>query len=145
MGIYQNTIFYSDPYLLHGTSKISLIDISNNLKIAHFVLTFPHISINSMPLELYEINQVGIHYKSNTCALREMPGHVVMRKEGYTGIQLDKCYNHNNIWFCQSDALENDISCVQPDSNNCHFHEKECTTDQNSFEYVSSLSRRGYY
>ena len=37
MGIFQKTVFYSDPYLLYGTSTISLIDISKDLKIAHFV------------------------------------------------------------------------------------------------------------
>lgn len=140
MGIFRNTIFHADPYLLYGTSKISLIDISKDLKIAHFVLTFPHVPADTTPLELYEINQVGIYYKSDTCAFREMPDHVIMKYEGYTGIKLDSCYNHNNIWFCQPDALETDISCVQPDNNNCHFHEKECTADQNSFEYISSLS-----
>ena len=140
MSIFDNFIYKNNPNLLYSTATLSLVDITYNLTTAHFILTFPSITRKALPFNLYKINQVGMFTPPSQCTYRATPKHVLYYNDRFLAIDLSNCVSHDNIYLCQSNALQNATSCLQPEYSECEFRYQKCSRNFNSKAYISTLA-----
>ena len=138
--LFEDLKYYDDPNLLYSTATWSLIDISQDLTTAHFVLSFPTIKRDSVPLKLYKVNQVGMFHPPRQCTYRNLPEYIIHDSETFKSINPKECVSHNNIHLCNPAAVEESPACIQEYSCDCEFTFTECSETLNNRKYFSSLA-----
>ena len=123
--VLNNTIFHKHPETMYSLAKLSLIEISENLNFAHFVLQIPLISENEI-MDLYQSAQVGMHLENNNCIYYKLPKHLYKLNKIFYPISLEKCKEHNNLHVCSKETFSNKSACIQQTTNDCKILNEEC-------------------
>ena len=123
--VLNNTIFQKHPSIMYSLAKLSLIEISDNLNFAHFVLRIPLISENEM-LDLYQSAQVGMHLENNKCMYYDLPKHLYKIGRHFYPMSLEKCKKHNNLYICAKENFSNNSACFQQNYNDCKILKRNC-------------------
>ena len=132
------TIFNREPYLLYSLAKLSLIEISQDLSIAHFIISVPRILNTDTQHSLYKISQVGTFTGNRTCNYLHTPDYIFESENG-TFHQIDvatSCTSHHKLFLCNSDIFNQGKSCLQRDTVDCSTKRVRC----NDHAYHTSLS-----
>ena len=140
MTIFENLIYRANSNLLYATSTISLAEISEDLSIAHFILTFPRVLKSSSPLPLYQVHQVGMYTPPSQCTYFNTPSHIIWNGKNFQPLTISNCVAHNKIHLCKPEALKNSSSCIQNNNLTCTYKFVECTKTYHNYNYVTSLS-----
>ena len=122
--MFTQLAYAKDPNLLYSLARITLVDLTPDLTLAHFILTFPRI-VKDAAWPLYEINQVGLR-QGKTCSFFLTPDYVFEKDDSWQPIDLKRCDAHLNLHVCGKDAFNNISSCLQSTSMNCTQYSEEC-------------------
>ena len=136
--VLRNTSFFHDPYMLYSIAKLRLVEIDNNLEIAHFVLDIPLVKQNETLFSLYRTHQVGTKHLGGTCRYLRMPEYIFYKSNRFVNIDLGSCAKNNELFVCPSEAQNNETSCIQSKDVTCDIRKITC---YNYFEF--STSHRG--
>ncbi len=137
---FRDLIYRNDPNLLYSTAIISLVDISYDLTTAHFTLSFPTVYKNTIPMNLYKVNQVGMFTHHDQCTYRSVPKYLAQNHGRFQAIDSSNCVSHNNIRLCQPQAIENITSCLQANHCSCGYQYSKCSENYRNKKYVISLA-----
>ena len=111
MPLFHDLIYKNDHNLLYSTATLNLVEISNNLTTAHFILTFPTVHKNSRTLSLYKTHQVGIFTPPEQCTYRILPDHVAHDGKSFWSLRTNSCMRHHNVYLCNPEAVDENKSC----------------------------------
>ena len=140
MTLFQDLIYREDHNLLYSTATLNLVEISNNLTTAHFVMTFPTIHKNSRMFTLYKTHQVGTYTPPAQCSYRSLPDHVALDGEIFLSFRVDDCVRHGNIYLCNPEAVDENKSCIQLRNLTCGYKFSRCTDNISEIRYITSLA-----
>lgn len=137
--ILNSTIYNKEPSFLYSLASVSLIELSDKLDFAHFVLQIPVIMESSIT-DLYKTRQVGI-YKDSHCIYQEIPTHMY-KETHFKSMSLNNCKRHDNLFACTAENFSNETSCLQAHYSNCSLVKQDCKLHyQFEMSYIGCLMR----
>ena len=137
--ILNDTIYSKEPSFLYSLASVSLIELSEKLDFAHFVMQIPIIMESSIT-DLYKTRQVGI-YKDSNCIYQEIPTYMY-KETHFKSMSLNNCKRHDNLFACTAENFSNETSCLQAHSSNCTLIKQDCKLHyQFEMSYIGCLIR----
>ena len=123
---FETLIFRENPVYLYSISRITLVEIDENLSVARFVLTFPRIKAEGI-VPLAKVSQLGLHLGGNTCKYFALPPNMFSVEGRHKNIDLRDCVNHGSLYVCKRTRFPFPDSCLQPFSFTCNYTVIECS------------------
>ena len=115
----------SKPNYLYSISRVSLVEITSSLEMAHTTLSFPKIS-EKMIYPLYRSQQVGVHLYGDECKYFNMVEYNTLREEKLYEVNLEGCSQHLDLHVCFKRMLPNKLGCAQFSDSKCKSRKSKC-------------------